>query len=30
MRQQLGLKAESGKAQVEVLVIDKVNRPAEN
>ena len=30
MRQQLGLKIESGKAPVEVLVIDKVNKPTEN
>jgi uncharacterized protein (TIGR03435 family) len=30
MRQQLGLKMESGKAQVEVLVIDKVIKPTEN
>jgi uncharacterized protein (TIGR03435 family) len=30
MRQQLGLKVESGKAPVEVLVIDKVSKPTEN
>jgi len=30
MRQQLGLKIESGKAPVEVLVIDKVTKPTEN
>jgi uncharacterized protein (TIGR03435 family) len=30
MRQQLGLKIESGKAKVEVLVIDKVTKPTEN
>ena len=30
MRQQLGLKIESGKAPVEVLVIDKVTRPTAN
>ena len=30
MRQQLGLKMESGKAPVEVLVIDKVTKPTEN
>lgn len=30
MRQQLGLKVESGKAQVEVLVVDKVTKPTEN
>ena len=30
MRQQLGLKVESGKAAVEVLVIDKVIKPTEN
>jgi len=29
-RQQLGLKMESGKAPVEVLVIDKVTKPTEN
>jgi len=30
MRQQLGLKMESGKAPVEVMVIDKVSKPTEN
>jgi len=30
MRQQLGLKLESGKAQVETFVIDKVTKPTEN
>jgi uncharacterized protein (TIGR03435 family) len=30
MRQQLGLKIESGKAPVEVLVIDKVTKPTDN
>jgi uncharacterized protein (TIGR03435 family) len=30
IRQQLGLKIESGKAKVEVLVIDKVTKPTEN
>jgi uncharacterized protein (TIGR03435 family) len=30
MRQQLGLKVESGKAPVEVLVIDKVTKPTAN
>ena len=30
IRQQLGLKIESGKAPVEVLVIDKVSKPTEN
>lgn len=30
MRQQLGLKVESGKAPVEVLVIEKVTKPTEN
>ena len=30
IRQQLGLKIESGKAPVEVLVIDKVTKPTEN
>jgi uncharacterized protein (TIGR03435 family) len=30
IRTQLGLKIESGKAQVEVLVIDKVSKPSEN
>jgi len=30
MRQQLGLKIESGKAPVEVLVIDKVTKRTEN
>jgi len=30
MRQQLGLKIESGKAPVETLVIDKVTKPTEN
>jgi uncharacterized protein (TIGR03435 family) len=30
MRQQLGLKVESGKAPVEVLVIDKVSKPTAN
>jgi uncharacterized protein (TIGR03435 family) len=30
MRQQLGLKVESGRAPVDVLVIDKVTRPTAN
>jgi uncharacterized protein (TIGR03435 family) len=30
MRQQLGPKIESGKAKVELLVIDKVTKPTEN
>jgi uncharacterized protein (TIGR03435 family) len=30
VQQQLGLKLESGKAPVEVLVIDKVEKPSEN
>ncbi len=30
MRQQIGLRIESGKAPVEVLVIDKVTKPTEN
>lgn len=30
MQQQLGLKIESGKAPVEVLVVDKVQKPSEN
>lgn len=30
LRQQLGLRLESGKAQVEVLVIDKITKPTEN
>jgi uncharacterized protein (TIGR03435 family) len=30
IREQLGLKLESGKAPVEVLVIDSAERPAEN
>ena len=30
MQQQLGLRLESGKAPVEVLVVDKVQRPSEN
>jgi uncharacterized protein (TIGR03435 family) len=30
MRQQLGLKIESGKASVDVLVIDKITKPTEN
>jgi uncharacterized protein (TIGR03435 family) len=30
MRQQLGLKVESSKARVEVLVIDKVTKPTGN
>jgi bla regulator protein blaR1 len=30
MQQQLGLKLESTKAQVDVMVIDKVEKPSEN
>jgi uncharacterized protein (TIGR03435 family) len=30
IQQQLGLKLESTKAQVDVLVIDKVEKPSEN
>lgn len=30
MRQQLGIKIESGKADVEVLVVDKLTKPTEN
>jgi len=30
IQQQLGLKLESARAQVDVLVIDKVEKPSEN
>jgi len=30
VQEQLGLKLESGKAQVDVLVVDHVGRPSEN
>jgi uncharacterized protein (TIGR03435 family) len=30
VQQQLGLKIESGKAPVEVLVVDKIQKPSEN
>jgi uncharacterized protein (TIGR03435 family) len=30
MRQQLGLKMESGKAQIDVLAIDKATKPTQN
>jgi uncharacterized protein (TIGR03435 family) len=30
MEEQLGLRLESGKAQVDVMVIDKIEKPSEN
>jgi len=30
MREQLGLKLETGKTQVDVIVVDKVTKPTEN